>query len=209
MNEEINMLKYIQPLYLFEEKHLFGYKNASNGEIVIPPVYKNGKQYQVIIKNRNYFVVMNQDKWGLIDEHNVAVTEFVFNDIGRPKLEKGNPQFLMCFQQAQGSDYFKIGIISTELKIIIPPRLDWFPKNITVLGESTCWYYINQGDRWGALNSNGSVLMDTNYRKEEVTAQITAMCKDLIMEYQIRQDDSGWLKSAMLSRTYKDLFEWN
>ncbi len=203
------MLKYIQPMYLFEEKHLVGYKNTSNGKIVIPPVYENGKTYPVIINDRNYFVVMKQEKWGLIDELNVAVTEFVFNDIGRPKLEKGHPQFLMCFQQAQGNDYFKIGIISTELKITITPRLDRFPKNINVLGESTCWYYINQRNRWGALNSNGSVLMDTNYRKEEVTAQITAMCKDLIMEYQIRQDDSSWLKRAMLSRTYNDLFEWN
>jgi hypothetical protein len=51
--------------------------------------------------------------------------------------------------------------------------------------------------------------MDTNYRKEEVTTHITALCKDLIMEYQIRQDDSCWLKRAMLSKTYNDLFEWD
>jgi hypothetical protein len=203
------VLKFIQPFILFKEYGLYGYRKSSGGEIVILPIYENGKKYPVIINDRNYFIVMQHGRWGLVDDHNEIVVDFVFHDIGRVKLERGRPQFLMCFQQLEGKDYFKIGIISTGLKITVHPCLDSFPENITILGETTCWYYVNQGDKWGAVKSDGTVLMDISYRKEEVEKQITILCQDLIMEYQRQQDDSGWLRKAMQSSTYIDLFEWD
>jgi hypothetical protein len=162
----------IQPFALFREHGRYGYRSSSGKEIIIPPVYENGKKYPIVIKGRNYFIVQQNGCWGLVDDQNRTVIDFLFDDIGRVKLEKGRPQFLMCFQQQEGQDYFKIGIISTDLKITVYPCLDRFPENITCHGKTTCFYYINQGDKWGAVNRDGTVLMDVAYRKEEVERQI-------------------------------------
>lgn len=198
---------FIRGLMLFEEEHRYGYKDKDTGEIVVGPVYENGKEYSIVIENENYFAVKKQGKWGLINSENEVVIDFRYDDIGRPRLEKGSPEFVQCFQQ-KGDGYFKIGIISSDLKVTVPSILDRFPENITVLDENTCWYYINKGEKWGSVKSDGTVVMEMEYTKEEVLNQTTKQCKDLIMEYKNHEGDVYWLRKAMRTKEYTELLEW-
>lgn len=192
---------------LFEEEHGYGYKDIDSGKIVVAPVYEMGKEYSIIIENENYLAVKKQGKWGLINSENEVVIDFRYDDIGRPRLEKGSPEFVQCFQQ-KGEGYFKIGIISTKLIVTVPPLLDRFPENITVLDESTCWYYINQGNRWGAVTRDGAVVVELEYEKDEVQKQIIKKCETLIMEYKYHKENIFWIRNAMRTKEYMELFEW-
>ncbi len=201
-------MMFIRTLKLYEKEHRYGYKDKDTGEIVIEPHYENGKEYPIIIENKNYFAVKSHGKWGLINMDNEVVIDFLYENIGRVKLEKGSPEFVMCFQQ-QGEVYFKIGIISTKLKVTVPPVLDRFPENITVLGVNTCWYYINKGDKRGSVKSDGTVVMKIEHTKEEVINQTTKQCGNLILEYKKHEDNDFWLREAMQSKEYSELFEWD
>lgn len=201
-------MMFIRVLRLYEKEHRYGYKDKDTGEIVIAPLYENGKEYPIVIDNRNYLAVKYHGKWGLVNANNEVVVDFRYEDIGRPKLEKGSPKFVLCFQQ-QGDGYFKTGIISTKLKVTVTPILDRFPENITVLGVNTCWYYINKGEKWGSVKSDGTVVMKMEHTKEEVTNQTTKQCKDLIMEYNEHEEDDSWIRDAMQSKEYAELFEWD
>lgn len=201
-------MMFIRVLGQYEKEHRYGYKDKDTGEIVIAPLYENGKEYPIVIDNRNYLAVKSRGKWGLIDTNNEVVVDFRYEDIGRPKLEKGSPKFVLCFQQ-QGEGYFKIGIISTKLKVTVTPILDRFPENITVLGVNTCWYYINRGEKWGSVKNDGTVVIKMEHTKEEVTNQTTKQCKDLIMEYKEHEEDDSWIRDAMQSKEYAELFEWD
>jgi hypothetical protein len=88
------------------------------------------------------------------------------------------------------------------------PILDYFPENITVLGENTCWYYICKGEKWGAIKTDGTVVMELEYTKEEVNNQITKQCENLILEYKNHKEDIPWTRNVMRSRDYLELFEW-
>ena len=200
-------MMFIRPLRLYEKEHRYGYADKDTGEIVIAPFYENGKEYPILIDNRNYFAVKYQGKWGLINTENEVVVDFRYEDIGRPKLEKGSPGFVLCFQQ-QREGYFKIGIISSKLNITVNPLLDWFPENIIVLGENTCWYYIQQGEKWGAVKSDGTVDVELKYTKEEVLNQITKKCENLIIDYKNHKEKDLWIRNAMRSKEYMELFEW-
>ena len=199
---------FITVLILFEKGTGYGYKEKETGEVVISPIYENGKEYPIVIKKENYLAVKKHGKWGLINSGNEVVIDFYFDDIGRPRLEKGSPEFIQCFLQ-KGEGYFKIGIISTKLRITVAPILDRYPENITVLGENTCWYYINKGKKWGAVKSDGTLVMEMEYTKEEVHNRITDLCNKLIMEYKDHKEgDCTWIRNAMQSKEYADLFEW-
>ncbi len=200
-------MMFIRGLRLYEKEHRYGYKDKDTDEIVIAPLYENGKEYPIVIDNRNYLAVKYHGKWGLVNANNEVVVDFRYEDIGRPKLEKGSPKFVLCFQQ-QGEGYFKIGIISTKLKVTVTPILDRFPENITVLGENTCWYYIRKGEKWGAIKTDGTVVMELEYTKEEVNNQITKQCENLILEYKNHKEDIPWTRNVMRSRDYLELFEW-
>lgn len=115
-------------------------------------------------------MVKNQGKWGLVDEDNKIVIDFEFDDIGRPRLACGSPEFVMCFKN-QGEGYFKMGIISSKLQVTVPPVLDNFPQNITVKGENTSLYYIHKNEKWGVVSKDGTVLVEPAYTKEEVDGQ--------------------------------------
>ncbi len=201
-------MMFIRTLKLYEKEHRYGYKDKDTGEIVIDPDYENGKEYPIVIENRNYLAVKFHGKWGLINSDNEVVIDFRYEDIGRVKLERGSPEFVLCFQR-QGEGYFKIGIISTKLKVTVPPVLDRFPENITVLGVNTCWYYINKGDKWGSVKSDGTVVMKIEHTKEEVINQTTKQCGNLILEYKKYEDNDFWLREAMQSKEYSELFEWD
>ena len=95
------------PIKLYNKGNKYGYKDIDSGRTVIPPIYENGKIHPIIIGGRNYFVVKNQGKWGLVDEDNKIVIDFEFDDIGRPRLACGSPEFVMCFKN-QGEGYFKM-----------------------------------------------------------------------------------------------------
>lgn len=199
---------FIRALKLYEVENRYGYKDKDTGEVVIAPVYENGKEYSIVIENKNYLVVKKQGRWGLINSANDVVIDFRYDDIGRPRLEKGSPEFVQCFLK-KGAGYFKIGIISTKLKVTIPPILDGFPENITVLGENTCWYYINKGEKWGSVKSDGTVVIEMEYTKEEVLNQTIQQSRNLIMEYKKHEKDDFWLRNAMRSKEYAELFEWD
>lgn len=198
---------FIRTLKLYEEEGRYGFKDKDTGEIVISPVYENGKEYPIVIENENYLAVKKQGRWGLINCENDVVIDFRYEDIGRPRLEKGSPEFVQCFLK-EGAGYFKIGIISTKLKVTVPPLLDKFPENITVHGENTCWYYINKGEKWGSVKSDGTVVMEMDYTKDEVFNQTTKQCSDLIMEFKKHEEDDSWIRDAMQSKEYAELFEW-
>jgi hypothetical protein len=199
----------IKQLKLYEENFKYGYLDCESGATVIPPIYDNGKEYPIEIENVNYMAVMKQNLWGIINCHNETVVDFNYADIGRPRLERGIPKFILCFQQNEEGGHFKIGIISSKLIITVQPILDRFPENIAVLGENTCWYYITQGNKWGAVKNDGTVLMDTVFTKEEVYNKVSEICKQLIVDYHERSNDDNWLKKAMLSKEYCELFEWD
>ena len=201
-------MMFIRTLKLYEKEHRYGYKDKDTGEIVIDPDYENGKEYPIVIETKNYLAVKYHGKWGLINTDNEVVIDFRYEDIGRAKLEKGSPEFVLCFQQ-QGEGYFKIGIISTKLKVTVPPLLDRFPENITVLGENTCCYYINKGGKWGSVKSDGTVVMKIEHTKEEVLNQTTKQYRNLILEYKKHEDNDFWLRDAMRSKEYAELFEWD
>lgn len=198
---------FIRPLRLYEKLHRYGYKYKDTEEIVIPPIYETGKEYPIIIDNRSYLAVKKQGKWGLINTDNKMVVEFRYDDIGRPRLRNGSPEFVLCLKK-HNDNYYKIGIISSKLDVTIPTILDSFPENITVLGENTCWYFICRGEKWGAIKSDGTVIMELKYTKEEVRNQITKQCEILIMEYRDHKEDDLWIRKAMLSKDYQELFEW-
>lgn len=198
---------FIRSLRLCEKGHRYGYKDKDTGEIVIAPLYENGKEYPIVIDKRNYLAVKYYGKWGLINTNNEVVVDFRYEDIGRPKLKKGSPEFVLCFQQ-HDDGYYKIGIISRKLHITMTPILDYFPENITVLGENTCWYYICKGEKWGAIKTDGTVVMELEYTKEEVNNQITKQCENLILEYKNHKEDIPWTRNVMRSRDYLELFEW-
>jgi len=198
---------FVRVLRLYEKEHRYGYKDKDTGEIVIAPLYENGKEYPIVIDNRNYLAVKYHGKWGLVNANNEVVVDFRYEDIGRPKLEKGSPEFVLCFQQ-KGEGHFKVGIISTKLNITVNPLLDWFPENITVLGENTCWYYIQRGEKWGAVKSDGTVDVELKYAKEEVLNQITKKCENLIIDYKNHKEKDLWIRNAMRSKEYMELFEW-
>lgn len=198
---------FIRMLILYKEENRYGFKDKDTGEIVISPIYENGKEYPLVIENKNYLVVKKHGKWGLINTRNDVVIDFRYEDIGRPRLVKGSPEFVQCFLK-EGEGYFKIGIISTKLKVTIPPILDGFPENIEVLGKNTCWYYINKGEKWGSVKSDGTVVMEMEYTKEEVYNQITKQCSDLIIEFKKHEEDDSWIRDAMRSKEYAELFEW-
>ena len=79
---------FIRSLRLYEKENRYGYADKDTGEIVIAPFYENGKEYPILIDNRNYFAVKYQGKWGLINTDNEVVIDFRYEDIGKPKLEK-------------------------------------------------------------------------------------------------------------------------
>ena len=48
---------FIRTLRLYEKEHRYGYKDKDTGKIVVAPLYENGKEYPIVIGNRNYFAV--------------------------------------------------------------------------------------------------------------------------------------------------------
>ena len=51
--------------------------------------------------------------------------------------------------------------------------------------------------------------MKIEHTKEEVTNQTIKQCKDLILEYKKHEDNDFWLRYAMRSKEYGELFEWD
>ena len=56
---------FIRALRLCEKGHRYGYRDKDTGEIVIAPLYENGKEYPIVIDKRNYLAVRIM-KWLLI-----------------------------------------------------------------------------------------------------------------------------------------------
>lgn len=168
----------LRALRLYKINNKYGYKDKDTGETIILPLYENGKEFPIIIDNRNYLAVKKNGKWGLINEDNDVVVDFNYDEIGRPKLNNVLPEFVLCFRQ-QGDGYFKMGIISDKLQVTIPPVLDYFPENITAYGKNTRLYYIRKGDKWGIVKSDGTVAMEPEYDKEEVEAWVVNQSKNL------------------------------